>query len=201
MPSNVRCPACGTLLTLPDNLQGNTATCGVCHRRLIIVRKKHAPAQPTVPSYVPPLPRQRPPFLTRTGAIVECPKCGNVERLEKEHLNRRIQCLECAQWYMVEVPGKGRIPFDCPHCVMDLVVSGKQAGNTIDCPDCDQPIVVPTKPLLVVPVHPPREEEPELEPQAGTANKANRRTCAICGTFLRNPTPFCSRCQRVLGMR
>jgi predicted RNA-binding Zn-ribbon protein involved in translation (DUF1610 family) len=93
----------------------------------------------------PPLPERpkervdvprKPPFLTRTGAVIPCPWCDELNRLDRRQFNRKFQCLACAEWFGVVVPYDGAIPFDCPHCAFPATIGRRMAGQKVKCSDC-----------------------------------------------------------------
>src|SRR4051812_22087495 len=105
MSTIISCPACGRKLKLPDHFPGGRAKCTCCNNRLEISLYSDGshevtippgalvPVRPTPESWpkreMPParesVPEQsvgqaeipkRPPFLTRTGAVIRCPHCN-----------------------------------------------------------------------------------------------------------------------------
>lgn len=144
---------------------------------------------------------RRPPFLTRTGAVIRCPHCDLLTRIEESDFNAALNC-ECGDWYAVIVPWDGSIPADCRHCDFKMLVEPKAAGREVSCPDCDMPVQVPLEGIMVQAVKRPRPVEPEPEPEpVAPSLPSGPRQCSICGRYLRNPTPFCYVCRRWFGWR
>jgi Zn finger protein HypA/HybF involved in hydrogenase expression len=39
--------------------------------------------------------------------------------------------------------------FECPHCAQNLEVSEEWAGHTVDCPSCQEALIVPAVPAAI----------------------------------------------------
>jgi ribosomal protein S27E len=140
------------------------------------------------------VPRQ-PPFLTQRGAVINCPHCGRIARIEARDFNFDLQCQPCRGFFRVVVPREGGIPFNCPHCRIEMVVGYRQAGREVDCIDCGQLVLVPRRALLIK-----RLSAPEPDPSPSQVVRSGPRRCSICQRQIRNPLPLCYKCQRMLGL-
>ena len=220
MPTTIDCPKGTRKLTVPDHFAGGRAKCLGCNSQLEVDRWSDGTCgvrvlpQTTIaipnsvaPPVSPPRPpvvettsrppedrRRRPPFLTRTGAVIECPDCLVHWRIERHEFNRPFQCEECLNWLEVIVPEDGGIPVDCAFCDYLIVAPYMAAGQKMRCPDCRQWTEVPRKPLLIRRIRRPRVESSRI------ATVSGGRRCSICSRSIRNPLPLCYKCQRMLGI-
>jgi predicted amidophosphoribosyltransferase len=83
------------------------------------------------------------------------------------------------------------ITFECPHCQQVLEAPPDLAGQTIECPACGQPIVIPATDAVVadgmetVATDTPVEETGTLCPSCGAVIPEDAVLCVQCGYHLK----------------
>lgn len=84
----------------------------------------------------------------------QCPKCQKTFQVT-DHAVTVHPCPDCR--FSVEVPrldierssrlipgpAKPQVVVECPHCDMKFPEQPGQAGRTVQCPDCRQPVLIP----------------------------------------------------------
>ncbi|WP_020473106.1 hypothetical protein [Zavarzinella formosa] len=138
-----------------------------------------------------PPPLRKTPFITRTGAVVDCPWCQARTRVDEFSFNKPVTCRSCSRSFGAIVGDPGYIPYLCQSCGEDLQIHRSAAGKRSRCSDCGHIGVVPHEPLYVV----------KLPDNVQASSDDGPRQCTICARYLRNPLPICSVCQRMLGLR
>ena len=69
---------------------------------------------------------------------------------------------------------RSKIEFECPRCLSEVIAASENAGNRVDCPNCDYSLVVPTQsvdPSLFDDIFDSFEETNSAEPAPSTAEQ------------------------------
>ncbi len=223
----ISCAKCSKRLRVPRDRLGQTGRCPQCHAMFQVARGKNgALAVLSVLEMGASLPAEDSeddtqidareksvtlPLLTETAAVVECPSCKSVVRVPDRLFNRQCVCPRCQVSFVTVFVGENRIPYDCPHCGEELESPAKESGRKIRCVDCRKKVLVPTSPVLVRLARAGDKATPSSSAEfiavaagalilaAALGSRGSvARTCVLCGRYIRNPSSYCYRCQRLL---
>jgi DNA-directed RNA polymerase subunit RPC12/RpoP len=143
------CEYCSRSIEVPDSWSGDEVQCRDCghwvriptSKAMVVVSKKSVQVAARA--------IKQAPYLTKNGAVVECPGCHARMHASEHHFNRRLSCPRCSRLFIIIFEGTDKIPYICEDCLTERIARAHLAGKLARCTNCDHRILVPESSLFV----------------------------------------------------